>query len=143
MKSMQRFDQHSTLVFDNSVGSDRNRVLSQQVNENHQSMISDNMVKNVALIQELNGNISKVAGLYSDLISNFSTAFHHRDHNGKVERRIMFQVQGGFWKVWQDLKFWQSFPFDRSTISRNLQGLINPRRHNTSVNCLNTSMSSR
>ncbi|XP_025015623.1 protein EARLY FLOWERING 4 isoform X2 [Ricinus communis] len=33
---------------------DRNRSLIQQVNENHQSRIPDNMVKNVALIQELN-----------------------------------------------------------------------------------------
>ena len=39
---------------------DRNRVLIQQVNDNHQSKIPDNLVKNVALIQEINGNISKV-----------------------------------------------------------------------------------
>ncbi|KAG2730498.1 hypothetical protein I3760_01G295300 [Carya illinoinensis] len=57
---------------------DRNRSLIQQVNENHQSRIPDNMVKNVALIQEINGNISKVVSLYSDLSSNFSTLFHQR-----------------------------------------------------------------
>ncbi|KAG5239951.1 protein EARLY FLOWERING [Salix suchowensis] len=62
---------------------DRNRVLIQQVNENHQSRIPDNMVKNVSLIQELNVNISKVVGLYSDLNSNFSTAYHQRNHNSK------------------------------------------------------------
>jgi len=62
---------------------DRNRVLIQQVNENHQSRTPDNMVKNVSLIQELNGNISKVVGLYSDLNSNFSTAYHQRNNNGK------------------------------------------------------------
>ena len=39
---------------------DRNRVLIQQVNDNHQSKIPDNLIKNVALIQEINGNISKV-----------------------------------------------------------------------------------
>ncbi|XP_022764478.1 protein EARLY FLOWERING 4-like [Durio zibethinus] len=69
---------------------DRNRVLIQQVNENHQSKIPDNMVKNVALIQELNGNISKVVSLYSDLSSNFSTMFHHKNgddpKNGGVPR---------------------------------------------------------
>lgn len=58
---------------------DRNRTLIQQVNENHQSKTADNMVKNVALIQEINQNISKVVSLYSDLSSNFSTAFHQRE----------------------------------------------------------------
>nr|AHZ89707.1 early flowering 4 [Dimocarpus longan]AHZ89708.1 early flowering 4 [Dimocarpus longan] len=58
---------------------DRNRVLIQQVNENHQSRIPDNMVKNVALIQEINGNISKVVSLYSDMSSDFSSAFHQEN----------------------------------------------------------------
>ncbi|KAK3022798.1 hypothetical protein RJ639_046900 [Escallonia herrerae] len=58
---------------------DRNRVLIQQVNENHQSKIHENMVKNVALIQEINGNISKVVALYSDLSTNFSSVFHQRN----------------------------------------------------------------
>lgn len=74
---------------------DRNRVLIQQVNDNHQSKIPHNMVKNVALIQELNGNISKVVSLYSDLSSNFSTAFHNDDEQPKNsdwfhERRMNF-----------------------------------------------------
>ncbi|GER54470.1 ELF4-like 4 [Striga asiatica] len=56
---------------------DRNRVLIQQVNENHQSKIHENMVKNVALIQEINGNITKVVSLYSHLSENFSTAVNH------------------------------------------------------------------
>ncbi|PON37563.1 hypothetical protein PanWU01x14_319350 [Parasponia andersonii] len=65
---------------------DRNRALIQQVNENHQSRIPDNMVKNVALIQEINGNITKVVSLYSDLSTNFSTFFHsHKSPNGKPE----------------------------------------------------------
>ncbi|XP_034893695.1 protein EARLY FLOWERING 4 isoform X2 [Populus alba] len=38
---------------------DRNRDLIQQVNANHQSKIPDNLVKNVSLIREINGNISK------------------------------------------------------------------------------------
>lgn len=65
---------------------DRNRALIQQVNENHQSRIPDNMVKNVALIQEINGNISKVVSLYSDLSSNFTTFFHNeKSPNGKPD----------------------------------------------------------
>ncbi|XP_044462720.1 protein EARLY FLOWERING 4 [Mangifera indica] len=59
---------------------DRNRVLIQQVNDNHQSKIPDNMVKNVALIQELNGNISKVVSLYSDMSSNFSNACRYQSN---------------------------------------------------------------
>ncbi|XP_060178667.1 protein EARLY FLOWERING 4-like [Lycium barbarum] len=58
---------------------DRNRLLIQQVNENHQSRTNDNMVQNVGLIQELNGNISKVVSLYSDLSTNFSTIFHQEN----------------------------------------------------------------
>ncbi|OAY38418.1 protein EARLY FLOWERING 4 [Manihot esculenta] len=58
---------------------DRNRNLIRQVNENHQSGTPDSMVKNVALIQELNGNISRVVSLYSDLSSNFSTSYQQRN----------------------------------------------------------------
>ncbi|KAL7147863.1 hypothetical protein ABFS83_06G137600 [Erythranthe nasuta] len=56
---------------------DRNRVLIQKVNENHQSKIHENIVKNVGLIQEINGNISKVVSLYSELSANFSSAVVH------------------------------------------------------------------
>ncbi|KAJ0262401.1 Protein EARLY FLOWERING 4 [Hirschfeldia incana] len=63
---------------------DRNRSLIQQVNDNHQSRMADNMSKNVALIQELNGNISKVVSMYSDINTNFSSAFHggNNGHDG-------------------------------------------------------------
>ncbi|KAI5346566.1 PREDICTED: ELF4-LIKE [Prunus dulcis] len=64
---------------------DRNRALIQQVNDNHRSRVADNMVKNVGLIQEINGNISKVVSLYSDLSSNFSTFFHHRNDNANAK----------------------------------------------------------
>ncbi|KAB1217738.1 Protein EARLY FLOWERING 4 [Morella rubra] len=66
---------------------DRNRALIQQVNENHQSRIADNMVKNVALIQEINSNISKVVSLYSDLSSNFSAMFHQREPKSSTDDR--------------------------------------------------------
>ncbi|KAI5675000.1 hypothetical protein M9H77_05950 [Catharanthus roseus] len=57
---------------------DQNRALIQQVNENHQSKIPDNMVKNVALIKEINGNISRVMGIYSDLSLNFTKIVQQR-----------------------------------------------------------------
>ncbi|XP_057523194.1 protein EARLY FLOWERING 4-like [Amaranthus tricolor] len=61
---------------------DRNRELIQQANENHQSRIPDNMVKNVAIIQELNGNISKVASIYSDLSTNFTGRVRQQRQKG-------------------------------------------------------------
>lgn len=57
---------------------DRNRQLIQQVNSNHQSRVHENLVENVNLIQEINGNISKVVALYSDLSTNFSSAFNQQ-----------------------------------------------------------------
>ncbi|KAJ4834697.1 hypothetical protein Tsubulata_003602 [Turnera subulata] len=57
---------------------DHNRDLIQQVNANHQSKIPDNLVRNVSLINEINGNISKVMNIYSDLSVNFSNVVHER-----------------------------------------------------------------
>ncbi|CAH1424848.1 unnamed protein product [Lactuca virosa] len=68
---------------------DQNRLLIQQVNENHQSKIPDNLVKNVALIQEINGNISKVSSVYSNLSVNFASFVHQRrvkNKNDKLDR---------------------------------------------------------
>ncbi|GKV28292.1 hypothetical protein SLEP1_g37369 [Rubroshorea leprosula] len=64
---------------------DRNWALIQQVNENHQSKIPLNMVKNVALIQELNGNISKVVSMYSEFSTNFSTISHPQNKSGDAK----------------------------------------------------------
>ena len=85
---------------------DRNRVLIQQVNENHQSKIPDNLVKNVALIQEINGNISKVVSLYSDLSTNFSGVFHqpNENENGTVVAK-KGSVKGKNTEAWVDKKF--------------------------------------
>lgn len=57
---------------------DQNRDLIRQVNENHRSKVPDNLVKNVALIKEINGNITKVMGIYSDLSVNFSDIVQQR-----------------------------------------------------------------
>ncbi|KAL9259152.1 EARLY FLOWERING 4-like protein [Drosera capensis] len=66
---------------------DRNRVLIQQVNENQRSRIADNLVKNVRLIQEINGNIGKVLGLYSDLSESFSGAVNQRRGGGGADSK--------------------------------------------------------
>ncbi|EEF36762.1 protein ELF4-LIKE 1 isoform X2 [Ricinus communis] len=57
---------------------DQNRDLINQVNENHQSKVPDNLTKNISLIREINGNISKVISIYSDLSLRFSNIVHQR-----------------------------------------------------------------
>ncbi|KAI3709705.1 hypothetical protein L2E82_39471 [Cichorium intybus] len=51
---------------------DQNRLLINEINQNHESKIPDNLSRNVGLIRELNNNIRKVVDLYSDLSSNFT-----------------------------------------------------------------------
>ncbi|CAI0540698.1 unnamed protein product [Linum tenue] len=57
---------------------DQNRGLIEQVNANHQSKIPENLTKNVSLICEINGNISKVMSIYSDLSVNFTNIVQER-----------------------------------------------------------------
>nr|AFN53671.1 hypothetical protein [Linum usitatissimum] len=57
---------------------DQNRDLIHQVNENHQSKIPANLSRNVSLINDINGNISKVMSIYSDLSVNFANAVQER-----------------------------------------------------------------
>lgn len=51
---------------------DQNRLLINEINQNHESKIPDNLSRNVGLIRELNNNIRRVVDLYSDLSTNFS-----------------------------------------------------------------------
>lgn len=46
---------------------DQNRLLINQINQNHESRIPDNLSRNVGLIRELNNNIRRVVDLYGDL----------------------------------------------------------------------------
>ncbi|KAM7501802.1 hypothetical protein LguiB_000706 [Lonicera macranthoides] len=64
---------------------DRNRALIRQVNENHQSKIPDNMVKNVSLIREINCNIARVTSLYSDLSVDFASRVHQKREINEVK----------------------------------------------------------
>ncbi|XP_020256798.1 protein ELF4-LIKE 3-like isoform X2 [Asparagus officinalis] len=50
---------------------DQNRLLINEINQNHESKIPDNLSRNVGLIRELNGNIRRVVALYADLSSSF------------------------------------------------------------------------
>ncbi|GER56934.1 ELF4-like protein [Striga asiatica] len=51
---------------------DQNRVLINEINQNHESKTSDNLGRNVGLIRELNNNIRRVVDLYSDLSTSFT-----------------------------------------------------------------------
>ncbi|XAR49897.1 hypothetical protein NMG60_11004072 [Bertholletia excelsa] len=51
---------------------DQNRVLINEINQNHESKIPDNLSRNVGLIRELNNNIRRVVDIYADLSSSFS-----------------------------------------------------------------------
>ncbi|XP_074349195.1 protein ELF4-LIKE 4-like isoform X1 [Apium graveolens] len=51
---------------------DQNRILINEINQNHESKVPDNLSRNVGLIRELNNNIRRVVDLYSDLSNNFS-----------------------------------------------------------------------
>ncbi|OWM77287.1 protein ELF4-LIKE 3-like [Punica granatum] len=51
---------------------DQNRLLINEINQNHESRIPDNLSRNVGLIRELNNNIRRVVDLYADLSGNFS-----------------------------------------------------------------------
>ncbi|MED6112087.1 hypothetical protein PIB30_058534 [Stylosanthes scabra] len=57
---------------------DENRALIQKVNNNHESKIPHKMAKNVGLIRQINGNISKVLSIYSDMSTSFSGIVRER-----------------------------------------------------------------
>lgn len=51
---------------------DQNRLLINEINQNHESKIPDNLSRNVGLIRELNNNIRRVVDLYADLSVSFT-----------------------------------------------------------------------
>ncbi|KAE8735313.1 Protein ELF4-LIKE 3 [Hibiscus syriacus] len=70
---------------------DQNRLLINEINQNHESKIPDNLGRNVGLIRELNNNIRRVVDLYADLSSSVSNSADHiasseGDSNGGHKR---------------------------------------------------------
>ena len=53
---------------------DQNRLLIKEINQNQESKMPDNLGRNVALIRELNNNITRVVDLYAGLSSSFTKA---------------------------------------------------------------------
>ncbi|XP_028772168.1 protein ELF4-LIKE 4-like [Neltuma alba] len=67
---------------------DQNRLLINEINQNHESKVADNLSRNVGLIKELNNNIRKVVDLYSDLSTSFSKSMEvssEGDSSGAVK----------------------------------------------------------
>ncbi|KAK4373099.1 hypothetical protein RND71_008483 [Anisodus tanguticus] len=51
---------------------DHNRLLINEINQNHESKIPDNLSRNVGLIRQLNNNIRRVVDLYAHLSGSFN-----------------------------------------------------------------------
>lgn len=58
---------------------DQNRLLINEINQNHESKIPDNLSRNVGLIRELNNNIRRVVDLYADLSTSFTKSMDASD----------------------------------------------------------------
>ncbi|KAJ0239970.1 Protein EARLY FLOWERING 4 domain-containing protein [Hirschfeldia incana] len=61
---------------------DQNRDLIQRVNDNHLSRIPENVSRNVGLINEINGNISRVMEIYTGLAVDFAKKFEEAKSGG-------------------------------------------------------------
>ncbi|WVZ79402.1 hypothetical protein U9M48_026982, partial [Paspalum notatum var. saurae] len=53
---------------------DQNRILINEINQNHESKVPADLSRNVRLIRELNNNIRRVVDLYADLSSLFAAS---------------------------------------------------------------------
>lgn len=53
---------------------EHNRLLINEINQNHESKIPDNLSRNVGLIRELNNNITRVSDHYAGLSTSFTKA---------------------------------------------------------------------
>uniref|UniRef100_A0A6N2MU79 Protein EARLY FLOWERING 4 domain-containing protein n=1 Tax=Salix viminalis TaxID=40686 RepID=A0A6N2MU79_SALVM len=82
---------------------DQNRLLINEINQNHESKIPDNLTRNVGLIKELNNNIRRVVDLYADLSSNFTRSMEPSSEgessgilksNGKANSK---RIRSGLW----------------------------------------------
>ncbi|XP_074583966.1 protein ELF4-LIKE 3-like [Curcuma longa] len=61
---------------------DQNRLLINEINQNHESRIPDNLSRNVGLIRELNDNIRRIVDLYGNLSVSFADS-KDADSDGK------------------------------------------------------------
>eukprot|EP00262_Sarcandra_glabra_P015406 TRINITY_DN4742_c1_g2_i1.p1 TRINITY_DN4742_c1_g2~~TRINITY_DN4742_c1_g2_i1.p1 ORF type:complete len:116 (-),score=19.39 TRINITY_DN4742_c1_g2_i1:409-756(-) len=74
---------------------DQNRVLIQEINQNHESRVPDNLSRNVGLIRELNNNIRRVVDLYADLSSSFTKSIEAGSSEGDSAATLKFDGKLG------------------------------------------------
>ncbi|KAL2603076.1 hypothetical protein R1flu_017214 [Riccia fluitans] len=65
---------------------DHNRLLINEINQNHESKIPESLTRNVLLIRELNNNITKVVDLYASLSVSFVTLFDNNTSKEETNR---------------------------------------------------------
>ncbi|CAA6664676.1 unnamed protein product [Spirodela intermedia] len=65
---------------------DQNRLLINEINQNHESKIPDNLTRNVGLIRELNNNIRRVVDLYADLSTSLSKSVETSSEDNSAAR---------------------------------------------------------
>lgn len=72
---------------------DHNRLLINEINQNHKANLPEGLTRNVMLIRELNTNIGKVVDLYAHMSTNFANAFENlqevnSDQNNTASKHI-------------------------------------------------------
>mmetsp|Transcript_9507 Transcript_9507/g.27190 ORF Transcript_9507/g.27190 Transcript_9507/m.27190 type:complete len:89 (+) Transcript_9507:186-452(+) len=60
---------------------DRNKVLINEINSNHEDSSSEALDRNFYLIQELNSNLTKIMELYKELSSSFVSMMEEEPAN--------------------------------------------------------------
>ncbi|KAL3684547.1 hypothetical protein R1sor_002569 [Riccia sorocarpa] len=65
---------------------DHNRLLINEINQNHESKIPESLTRNVLLIRELNNNITKVVDLYASLSVSFVKLFDNNTSEDETTR---------------------------------------------------------
>lgn len=75
-------DRRVSSMFDSVSGQvqhllDHNRLLINEINQNHKANVPEGLTRNVMLIRELNVNIGKVVDLYANMSTNFADAFEN------------------------------------------------------------------
>ncbi|XP_065867754.1 protein ELF4-LIKE 4-like [Euphorbia lathyris] len=73
---------------------DQNRLLINEINQNHESKIPDNLTRNVGFIRELNNNVRRVVDLYADLSTNFTTRSMDASSEGESSRILRSTGKG-------------------------------------------------
>lgn len=78
---------------------DQNRLLINEINQNHESRVPDSLTRNVGLIRELNNNIRKVVDLYGDLSSNFTKTMEASSSEGDSNSNKPDSKAGGHKRI--------------------------------------------